>query len=129
MTNEFPGEPQGGSQSADTNPSNVVQIHLEEVGRHSWKDALMSAVVGAGGGPLYQFVAAAPSAPHTGAEHAAVGAEFPLMPFQDPTDQTVDEWTTLARQRLEELDAELKSGGWRRLPERGPHWWSLRYVR
>lgn len=55
-----------------------------------------------------------PTAPHTGAEHAAVGAEFPLMPFQDSTDQAVDEWTTLARQRIEELDAEFESAGWRR---------------
>ena len=53
MTNALTRQPQGGSQSATTNPSSVVQIHLEEVGRHSWKDALSSAVVGAGGGPLY----------------------------------------------------------------------------
>ena len=84
MTNESPREPQGGSQPAGTNHSNVVQIHLEEVGRHSWKDALMSAVVGAGSGPLYHFVAAAPSAPHTGAEHAAVGAEFSAHAIPGP---------------------------------------------
>ena len=129
MTNALTRQPQGGSQSATTNPSSVVQSHLEEVGRHSWKDALLSAVVGAGGGPLYRFVAAAPSAAHTDAEHAAVGAKFPLMPLQDLTDQTDDEWTTLAQKRLQELDAELESSGWRRLPERGPHWWSLRYER
>lgn len=127
MTNGRSREPQSGSDAV-SGPEDVLQIHLEEVGRHSWKGALLSAVVGAGGGPLYRFVAAAPDAAHADTDHAAVGAQFPLMPFGDLADQTDDEWTTLARKRLHELDAELESTGWRRLPERGRHWWSLRYA-
>lgn len=122
-------EPLGTTDAAVTARGDVVQIHLEEVGRHSWKDALFSAVVGAGGGPLYRFVAAAPSGAHTDAERTAVGAKFPLEPFQDLREQSDDEWSTLAALRLAELDAELKGAGWRSLPENGPHWWSHRYER
>ena len=34
-----------------------------------------------------------------------------------------------ARVRLGELDSALATAGWRYLPERGRHWWSLRYTR
>jgi hypothetical protein len=33
------------------------------------------------------------------------------------------------RRRLEDLDKALKAGGWERMPDRGEHWWSLRYTR
>ncbi|HYF72655.1 MAG TPA: hypothetical protein VD864_07525 [Nocardioides sp.] len=108
-------------------PEGVIQIHLEEVGRHSWKSALFGAVIAGGGGPIYRFVAAAQGAGHEETDHAAAGARFPLQFFQDLDDETDDKWTELARRRLAELDAELVRIGWHRLPERGPHWWSLRY--
>ncbi|MBI2243380.1 MAG: hypothetical protein HYU55_05340 [Nocardioides sp.] len=108
-------------------PEGVIQIQLEEVGRHSWKSALFGAVMSAGGGPVYRFVAAAPGGEHAETEHAGSSDRFPLVPFQDLDDDTDDKWTHLARQRLEELDAELVRAGWHRRPDKGKHWWSLRY--
>lgn len=110
-------------------PTGIVQIHLEELGRRSWKSALFSAVIGTGGGPLYRFVAAALDTEHEATERDVVSANFPIPPWQDLDDQTDDDWAKLAQRRLHELDAELQRSGWRRLPERGPHWWSLRYER
>lgn len=118
-------DPQGLVELAEP-PEGVIQIQLEEVGRHSWKSALFGAVMSAGGGPVYRFVAAA-ACEHEECEHAASSVRFPLFPLQDLDDATDDKWTNLARQRLEELDAELVRIGWHRLPERGRHWWSLRY--
>ena len=47
-------------------PAGVVQVHLEELGKHAWPEALLGAVLGAGGGPLFRFVAAAPGPDHEG---------------------------------------------------------------
>jgi hypothetical protein len=109
--------------------SEILEINLEPVGSHSARGALLGAVVGAGGGPLYQFVAAAPHVASRHPEHAAIGTTFPLEPFQDLDDETDNEWTALARERLREFDTELQEHGWRRLSEQGPHWWSFRYMR
>ena len=106
-----------------------VEVHLEYLGAHPGKRAVLAAVLGAGGGPVYRFVATVLGLPHTTDDHAAVGANFPLLPFQDLEEQTNDKWVALARQRLDELDADLVGAGWRRRPDRGPHWWSLRYER
>jgi hypothetical protein len=108
-------------------PEGVIQIQLEEVGRHSWRSALFGAVMSAGGGLVYRFVAATPGGGHEETQHAGSSDRFPLFPFQDLDDAADDKWTDLARQRLAELDAELERIGWHRLPERGKHWWSLRY--
>ena len=106
-----------------------IELHLEHLGAHPGKRAVVAAVLGAGGGPVYRFVATALAVPHTSDDHAAVSANFPLLPFQDLDEQTNDQWVALARRRLDELDAELVRTGWRRRPDRGPHWWSLRYER
>jgi hypothetical protein len=106
-----------------------LQVYLEPDGRTSWKGALLSAVIGAGGGPLYRFVATPPDTGRDAAEHAVTGERFPLQPFQDLDAEGDDEWTDLARQRLAELDDELQRDGWRQREDRGTHWWSLRYTR
>lgn len=106
----------------------VVQIHLEQLGKHSWVRAVLGAVIGAGGGPPYRFVAAPDDPEHDASEHAAVGATFPVLPTEDLERQTEpNEWTDLAHQRLNELDTELLSAGWKRRADRGRYWWSLRY--
>ena len=111
-------------------PEGVVQIHLEELGRHSWIKAVLGALIGAGGGPPFRFVAAPPDADHAASEHAAVGVRFPVLPFRDLADRgEPDEWSELAHTRLDELDAELLRLGWQRRPETGHYWWSLRYDR
>jgi hypothetical protein len=106
-----------------------IEVHLEALGAHPGKRAVLAAVLGAGGGPVYRFVATVMEIPHTSDDHAAVSAAFPLLPFQDLEVQTDDEWAALARRRLDELDADLVGTGWRRRPDHGAHWWSLRYER
>ena len=128
MTTSRDADRQHDSAGPVAGPQGVVQIHLEELGKHSWTEAVLGAVIGAGGGPAYRFVAAPADPDHDASEHAAVGAKFPVMPFRDLKDLTEpDEWTDRAHQRLNELDAELTSRGWRRRAERGHYWWSLRY--
>lgn len=108
----------------------VLEIRLDDTGKGSWRSAVFSAVIGAAGGPLSRFVAARADAARDPDEPAAAGATFPVLPFHDLDDRTEqDEWIDLAEERLDELDAELQSSGWRRRPERGEHWWSLRYDR
>lgn len=93
-------------------PESMVQIHLEELGRHAWDQALLGAVIGSEDGPPFRFVAAPPDPAHDASEHTTAAAGVPLA---------------LAHQRLDELEAELVALGWRRRPDRGPHWWSRRY--
>lgn len=107
----------------------VLQVYLEPAGRSSVKAALLDAVIGAGGGPVYRFVATSPDTGRDAAEHAAAGERFPLQPFHDLDAEGDDEWTLLARRRLAELDVELQREGWRKREDRGTHWWSLRYSR
>ena len=127
MTSWQRSDPDGSLVELAAPPEGVIQIQLEEVGRHSWRSALFGAVMSVGGGPVYRFVAAAPGGAHEEFEHAGSSVRFPWFPFQDLDDAADDKWTNLARKHLEELDAELVRIGWHRLPERGRHWWSLRY--
>ncbi|MDO9495852.1 MAG: hypothetical protein Q7J48_09135 [Nocardioides sp.] len=109
-------------------PNTVVQIHLEQLGKHSRVGALIGAAIGAEGGPPLRFVAAPAEPEHDATEHAAVSERFPVLPTEDLDLQVeLDEWTQLARQRLKELDVELLSMGWKRRADRGRFWWSLRY--
>ena len=108
----------------------VVEIHLEELGQHSWLAALANTLTGTLGSAQFRFVARRSGAPDDPEAHVCVGATFPVMRFQDMDNQTEpNAWSDLARDRLAELDAELLSQGWRRLPERGRHWWSSVYER
>ena len=108
----------------------VLEIRLEESGMHPWTSAVFSALIGSGGGPLFRFVAAPVDAARDPHERAAAGARFPVLPFHGLDDAAQqDEWIDLAQERLDELDHDLQTAGWRRRPERGAHWWSLRYDR
>lgn len=128
MTTWQSADDQGRVEIAEP-PEGVIQIQLEEAGCHSWKSALFGAVISAASfGPVFRFVAAAPGGSHAETDHAGVSVNFPLAFLQELDDDTPDDkWIRLAHQRLDELDAELVRIGWRRLPERGAHWWSLRY--
>jgi hypothetical protein len=106
-----------------------AEVHLERLGAHPGRLTVLAALLGAGGGPVYRFVATAMGVPHTTDDHVAVGAPFPLLPFQDLDEPTDDQWVTLARTRLDELDAALVREGWRRRPDLGRHWWSRRFER
>jgi hypothetical protein len=106
----------------------TVEVRLEHAGGRSAAGAMRRAVIGAGGGPVYRFVAASADA-DTGADGLPQSEDFPLGPLQELDQQTDDEWAALALRRLGELDERLTSEGWRRLPARGRHWWSLRYER
>ena len=106
----------------------VAEIHLEELGQHSWLRAMVNNLTGSDGSAQFRFVARLAGLPDVPASHVATGATFPVMRFADLSDEMApNTWSGLAHQRLGELDAELVRQGWRRRPEPGRHWWSLRY--
>jgi hypothetical protein len=108
-------------------PSRLVQVHLEELGQHSWVKALANTVGGLSGSAQFRFVARGEGADER-SSHLVEGATFPVMRWADLNDLTEpNTWLDTARERLGELDAELVSRGLRRRSDRGPHWWSLRY--
>jgi len=108
----------------------VLEIHLEELGEHSWWKALLNTVSGTDGSAQYRFVARPPASRHEQEEHVLTGATFPMMRWQDLDDQTTpNAWIEIARERLEELDGQLASQGWHRTGGAGAHWWSRAYAR
>lgn len=130
MTRPRRADLRDGSDRTVDSCGDVLEIRLEESGKGSLRSAMFSAGIGAAGGPLCRFVAAPVEASRDPDERAAAGARFPVLPFHDLDGRTEqDEWIDLAEERLDELDAELQAAGWRRRPERGEHWWSLRYDR
>lgn len=105
-----------------------VEVHLEELGQHSWWRALLNTLTGTNGSAQYRFVARRAGAPDTRELHVYEGATFPLMRWQDLGDEhTPNGWIEIARQRLDELDTSLRGDGWRRCGETGRHWWSRTY--
>ena len=108
----------------------TLEIHLEELGQHSWIKALLNTVTGSTGSAQLRFVARPPGEHHDRHEHERLGASFPMLRFQDLNDLTEpNAWLDTARERLDELDRQLAEAGWRRQPGAGRHWWSLSYTR
>ena len=105
-----------------------VEVHLEELGQHSWWKALLNTLSGTSGSAQYRFVARRADAPDAPDLHVRDGATFPVMRWQDLGDEhTPNAWIEIARQRLDELDASLRGDGWRRSEDTGRHWWSRTY--
>jgi hypothetical protein len=106
----------------------VLEVHLEELGQHSWWKALLNTLVGLYGSAQFRFVARPPGPDDTG-DHHVLGATFPMMRLQDLDDQTEpNAWIDTARERLDELDEQLVRDGWHRTGTTGRHWWSRTYA-
>ena len=107
----------------------VLEVHLEELGRHSWWKAWLNTLSGSYGSAQLRFVARPPGVDDPDRPHV-LGATFPVMRAQDLDDPTEpNAWLDVARERLDELDRELGAQGWGRAGTAGGHWWSRRYVR
>lgn len=107
----------------------TIEIHLEELGEHSWALALANTMSSTSGSAQYRFVARPPGEPHRARDHVLTGSTFPAMRFQDLEHlQQPNAWIDTARERLEELDAELRTRGWTQADTVGAHWWSRTYV-
>jgi hypothetical protein len=107
----------------------VLEVHLEELGQHSWWKALLNTLGGLYGSAQFRFVARPPGPDVAGAGHV-VGATFPMMRLQDLDDRTEpNAWIDTARERLDELDGQLVREGWRCSGTTGRHWWARTYVR
>ena len=105
-----------------------VEVHLEELGQHSWWIALLNTMTGTGGSAQYRFVARLAGSSDTRDVHVREGATFPLMRWQDlDNEHQPNGFSDIAHQRLEELDASLCGDGWSRCEGHGRHWWSRRY--
>ena len=108
----------------------VLEIHLEELGQHSWWKALLNTLAGTHGSAQFRFVARPPGRDDRSTEGHLLGATFPVMRLQDLDDQTEpNAWIDTAQERLDELDRQLASKGWRPAGTVGRHWWSRSYVR
>jgi len=110
--------------------TDVLEIHLEVLGQHSWVKAAFNTLAGSHGSALFRFVARFPGDDEGGRADRVVGATFPMMRWQDLNDLTEPNgWLEVAWERLQELDQQLVADGWERLPGTGDHWWSLYYAR
>jgi hypothetical protein len=107
----------------------VLEVHVEELGQHSWWKALLTTLGGTYGSTQLRFVARPPGPDAGGAGHL-FGATFPAMRLSDLDDLTEpNAWLDEARERLEELDRQLVAQGWHRVGTTGRHWWSRTYGR
>lgn len=103
----------------------MVEVHLEELGQHSWVKALANTIGGSYGSAQYRFVACSQGKEHHASDHVVTGATFPVMRFQDLENlNKPNAWIETAQERLKEIDAELLGRGWRRDSTGGQHWWS-----
>lgn len=107
----------------------VLEIHLEELGQHSWWKALANTLSGSYGSAQFRFVARPPGPDDTADDHV-LGATFPVMRLQDLDDlHEPNAWVDTAQDRLRELDARLVGEGWEHRDAPSTHWWSLTYAR
>jgi hypothetical protein len=128
ITKRNPVRVEAESTSSDLTLPAVVEVHLEELGEHSWLKALFNTLTGASGSAQFRFVARPSGSHHDVRDHVATGATFPALRFQDMDDlHEPNTWIDIARARLEELDEELRGHGWRRVDRHGAHWWSRSY--
>jgi hypothetical protein len=106
-----------------------LEVHLEELGEHSWGKAFLNTMSGSYGSAQFRFVARRPGEHRDASEDVFVGATFPVMRLQDLDNQVEpNAWLDVARDRLRELDGELLAAGWHREARTGRHWWSLTYT-
>jgi hypothetical protein len=109
--------------------TDVLEVHLEELGAHSWVRSLLNTVGGSHGSAQYRFVARPPGPDHGIRDHV-LGATFPGIRAQDLKDQQhPNGWIELAEQELEALDRQLRADGWQRGPDHDRAWWARTYER
>jgi len=112
-----------------TAANDVLEIHLEELGQHSWGKSLVSLLGGGYGSAQFRFVARPPGSDPDADSHV-LGATFPVMRMQDLDDRKrPNAWLETAEERFTELDQQLVRDGWVRRPEVGRHWWARTYTR
>jgi hypothetical protein len=110
--------------------TDVLEIHLEEWGEHSWIKALLNTLAGAYGSAQFRFVARTPGDDTDGSADRVMGATFPVMRLQDLNNLTEpNAWVDTARERVQELDQQLVRDGWERQAGTGRYWWSWSYTR
>jgi hypothetical protein len=109
--------------------TDVLEVHLEELGEHSWVRSLLNTLASPHGSAQYRFVARPPG-PDQGIRDHVVGATFPIMRWQDLKDpHHPNAWVELAEQELEALDRQLREAGWERGPDHDRAWWARTYER
>jgi len=109
--------------------TDVLEVHLEELGEHSWVRSLFNTLGGTHGSAQYRFVARPPG-PDRGVADHVMGATFPMVRWQELKDRKhPNAWIDLAEQELEHLDRRLRDEGWERGPDHDRAWWARTYQR
>jgi hypothetical protein len=118
-----------------TGTTEVLEVHLEEMGRHArgLKARFLASLgggIGGWGGEQHRFVARE-RGPDRGSAVHVLGPAFPVVGGVTDLDNQhrPNAYLDLAEQGLEELDRQLVRDGWVRGPDAGPHWWSRTYTR
>lgn len=119
-----------GDEGTDMSAANdVLEIHLEDLGQHSWVKSLVSLLGGGYGSAQFRFVARPPGSDREDCGHV-LGATFPVMRMQDLNDRKrPNAWLEIAEARFAELDQQLVRDGWVCRPEVGRRWWARTYTR
>ena len=106
-----------------------IEVHLEELGAHSWVKAWLNTITGSYQRVHFRFAARAAGRPgHAASDCVATSATFLALGSQDLNDLAEPNGgIKLARNEFETLDDELVRAGWRRRPDAGRHWWSRTY--
>ena len=113
-----------------TDTQQLLEVHLEEAGERSWLAALANTLIGSYGSAQFRFVARPPGKAGERRVACVFGATFPVMRAQDlDVLHEPNAWIDTARERLEELDRQLRDEGWTPVDRARRHWWSRSYAR
>jgi hypothetical protein len=106
----------------------AVEVHLEELGQHSWVKAVANMLGGSSGSAQLRFVACSPGKEHHADDHVVTGDVPGDETPGSRAPQPANAWIETAQERLEELDVDLLDRAWRRDSNSGQHWWSRTYI-
>lgn len=104
----------------------LLEVHLETLGQHSWFQLALSALAAGPAYDSYRFVARSADDDSGNAPAVVESGTFLLLRFMDP-DALVEPASPDVTQRLAELDSDLVATGWRRQETLGRYWWSRIY--
>lgn len=105
----------------------LLEVHLENLGKQSFLQSIVSALGGTAAYAPHRFVARSPDGEPGEAGIVLASSTFPVLRFLDPQALTELQQNEEVVRQLEKLGRDLESAGWSRREEMGQHWWSRTY--